>query len=90
MLNLDIKTNSSWIQIITNKIVKNVSITPITVLFGTLILIISAKIKGTSKSIKLNLEFLEMRIFIIQKKRTRQVVLYPSCLPMSVNYVGFV
>ena len=45
MLNSDAKTNSSWIQIISNKIVKNVAMTPITLLLGTLILIISAKIK---------------------------------------------
>ena len=45
MFNTDLNINSSWIEIISNKLIKNVAITPVTVLLGTILLIISAKIK---------------------------------------------
>ena len=45
MLNVNINIKSSWIEIVSNKFLNNVAFTPITILLGTILLIISAKIK---------------------------------------------
>ena len=45
MLNTNVNINNSWIEIISSKLIKNVATTPITVLLGTILLILSAKIK---------------------------------------------
>ena len=45
MLNSNVNINNSWIEIISSKLFKNTAITPITILLGIILLIISAKIK---------------------------------------------